>query len=172
MKKVTVELDQDVYDYLAKKAKPLESGSDLLRRLLRIDNAVSIRKSTVPRTKNIQPKSLQAILQDPEVVHYSAAIDRYLAVLGGAHYDQEETFGLIIDFWDENTPGRVKRFAKSREGIESSGRNTQPRKIPGSIYWISANLSNENKCKFARDTLDFFNYPEELIRAAVALIRG
>lgn len=180
----TIEIDDDLYLHIARHTMEIgESASNILRRLLGISAspmsdapnqqpAASLKAATVsasiakPLTAS-NGHELSAALGHPEFQRMGAAVDRMLYLLAKAHDQKRSEFEKVLVI-----QGRERRyFAKSEKEIEDSGTSTQPRKIPGTDYWVMTNSPTPQKQDMLRDALGVLGYSPNAIRESVAAIR-
>lgn len=131
----TIEVEDDVYEHILRKSKFIgEGATSILRRELGMEKAGA--------DASPQDAALSAYLQTPAFLLTTTATDRYLAVLGHAHSQDKEKFGVLFTL-----PGGNKRvyFAKSQKEILDSGTSTHPRQIPGTKFWALTNMDTKQK---------------------------
>ncbi len=160
----TIDIDQDIYDYLIKRVKNFgETASDVLRRELGLNG-----KSKPATDVHDNNHELSEILESSKVKHARGVVGRFLEILSAAYEQNENKFDLVLDL-----QGRDRiYFAESKEAIESSGNSTQPKQIPGSPYWVMTNSPTPQKEEMLRDVLIGLGYSQDAARAAVKTIRS
>lgn len=158
----TIEVEEDVYAHIKDAGEIGEAASSILRRLLGLNG-----RTVRPTGQSIALHEFAAAMKEPNFVLQTSAVDKFLFFLGWAYADKKVAFEKILAI-----RGRDRRyFAKSREEIEKSGNSTQPRKIPGSPFWVMTNSPTPQKKQMLRDALNLLGYSPEAINAAVATIR-
>jgi len=109
---------------------------------------------------------LTSALNDPAFVQHHAAVDKMLYVLGAAYRLKPDEFEKILLI-----QGRGRRyFAKSSIEIMKSGKSTQPRKIPGTEYWIMTNSPTAQKRDQLGRVLQLLGFSKGAVKDAVAAI--
>lgn len=157
-----IEIDDDVNQYLLQKTRTAgESVSDILRREFGLPNPGELKPQP-----GAPAHELTDALDDPHFIRNSAAVDRFLYLLGAAYKQKGTDFEKVLAI-----QGRERRyFAKSREEIEESGKSTQPRNIKNSPYWVMTNSPTPQKRQILADALKLLGYSETSINAATARI--
>jgi len=155
----TIEIDQDIHDYLLKRVKGFgETASDVLRRELGLNGADPVASSSV-RTGH----ELAEFLGSPKFRHARGVVGRFLEILSAVYAQDKTKFDIVLAIQGR---GR-KYFAKSEAEIEKSGNSTQPRQVPGSPYWVMTNSPTRQKKEMLREVLEGLGYSQEAIRAAM-----
>lgn len=161
----TIELDEDVYDYIAKQTLVIgESASDILRRVLHVPDKVGAEKQVDGKNG---AHELSEALSHPVFVGRATAVRRALYILSEIYKQKPKEFEKVLSFG-----GRERRyFGKSRDEISSTGRSTQPKKIPGSPYYVLTNSPTPAKIELVCDdvmrTLDYSAEAIAAVRAAM-----
>ena len=173
----TVEIDDDVYEYLWQNAKGFgETASSVLRRSLDLPEptrpvgpAIQDRAGASPSampSSNFAPEgnaenSLSLFVNDPSF-RLRNATDKVLLILSFAYRQNPAKFEKVLEI-----SGRSRKyFGRSREEIDNSGTSTHPRPVPGSEYWVMTNADTRQKCDMLRKALKVLGYPAEDIRVA------
>jgi negative modulator of initiation of replication len=124
------------------------------------------RTSTWSGDAETRSNELTATLKDPAFRRHHAAVDKMLHLLSAASKLKPDTFDKILLI-----QGRGRRyFARSEEEIASSGKSTQPRKIPNTDYWVMTNSPTPQKREMLERALDLMGFSSEAVKAAVATI--
>jgi negative modulator of initiation of replication len=153
-----VGLDDDVYQYLMANGLHVgESASSILRRVLNLP---------VPRPpRALTPEAdheLSEALEDPKFTTLKTSVDRLLYILGVVYDQKRSRFGKVLSVRGRNR----LYYAKTRQEIERSGNSTQPKRIPGSPYWVMTNSPTGQKKTMLSDTLTVLGYSHNAIVAA------
>ncbi len=158
----TIEVDEDIYSYLASKTMHIgESASSILRRELKLSGSASLTKSSSSQATHELSEFL-----DSSRIKLGNATDRFLAVLGEAHRSHRKDFEHVLSIQGRD---RVY-FARSRDEIAQSGKSTQPLQIPNTEYWVMTNSPTSQKRKMLRQALQLLGYSERAIAAAASTI--
>lgn len=158
----TIEIDQDIHDYLLNRVKDFgETASDVLRRELGLNNN---NKSTADCTNSNH--ELFEILESSKIKHARGVVGKFLEILSGAYAQNKNEFDIVLAI-----QGRDRiYFAKSKEEIEASGNSTQPKQIPATPYWVMTNSPTAQKKELLREVLQALGYSPEATIAAVQVI--
>lgn len=159
----TIDIDQDIYDYLLSRVKTFgESPSDVLRRELRLNGSTT----SPDMSLSVGTHELEETLDSPKIRHARGVVGKFLQVLAEVYARNKDGFDAV-----QAIQGRDRKyFAKSEAEIEASGNSTQPRKIPGSPYWVMTNSPTKQKKEMLREVLQGLGYSQEAVRAAVRAI--
>ncbi len=169
----TIEVDEDAYLHIARNTQEIgESASEILRRLLQLSETTQ----TPQPSETTQPfhqggagaeHELAAAIADPKLLTRSAAVDRFLYFLAVAYTQKGSDFEKVLMI-----QGRGQTyFAKSKEEIAKSGNSTQPRRIPGTPYWVMTNSPTSQKRQMLRDALKLLGYSDVAVKAATTMIQ-
>jgi len=168
----TIEIDDDIYLHIARHTNEIgESASSILRRLLEISKSPMETAPAAPAPDGAlvttsNGHELSATLRQPEFLRMNAAVDKMLYILAKAHDQKRGDFDRVLVI-----QGQKRRyFAKSEKEIEDSGNSTQPKRIPGSDYWVMTNSPTPQKRDMLRAALKELGYSTNAIRDAVATI--
>lgn len=158
----TIEIDQDIHDYLLQHVKNFgESASDVLRREFGI-NA----KNRPTADGSNSSHELFEILESSKIKHARGVVGKFLEILSAAYEHNKNKFDIVLAIQGR---GRIY-FAKSKKEIESSGNSTQPKQIPGTPYWVMTNSPTTQKKEMLREVLEGIGYSQEATRAAIQVI--
>ena len=167
-----ITIDDDVYRHLVRNARELgDTPTVILRRLLGID-------APGPRVRRVPPLARRKA--QPEADHELAAaldrnpwlpfeVQRYLYLLRCIQQLRPLDFRNVLQI-----RGRERLyFARTAREIESSGKATQPRAIPGSGYWALTNLPAREKERILRSAMTMLTFDENTMLATREyLLRG
>lgn len=193
----TIEIDEDIYEYLRKNNETIgEDASSILRRLLGLEkdgtreneriehfhkaaieeNSEYGDQSSAPdqaeadsHRNNVVPDSVGNFLRGRSFRVCESATDRYLEALSWIYSHHRDEFDKIL------TISGTERiyFASSEIDIANSGNATQPRPIPGSPWFALTNNDTANKSRLVRRVMCLFHYPiGDIERITNAVIRG
>jgi len=160
----TVQLEDDVYQYIATHTKEIgESATSILRRLLNLPHG------TVPANAAVITLSheLAVLLAEPIFSGSTTAVARMLRIFKEVHAQRKQDFGKVLSIQGRNRA----YFAKSDKEILKSGKSTQPREIEGTGYWVMTNSPTQQKQQMVQEVLSSLGYSQAAIKAAVAVIQ-
>lgn len=159
----TIEVDDEIYRFIAQNTIEIgEPATKILRRLLKFD-----RPQPIVAAVSTEGHELAQALSDPQFLVYGTAVQKMLHILSVAHDQKKSEFEKVLAIQGR---GR-KYFALTQAEIEASGNSTQPRRIPGTRYWIMTNSPTHQKKDMLREVLFLLEYSDAAIRAAVSTIR-
>lgn len=122
----TIEIDDEVYEVLLGRVRDFGDTPNLvLRRELNINGSGKMSPTT-------QASPLQEFLNSTEFRFAKGAVGRFLAILSWLYKNDADAFSVVEDIRGR---GRIY-FSKSVDELERSGRSVNPKKIPGSPYWV------------------------------------
>ena len=124
----TIEIDSDIYVHILQNTSEIgESASSILRRLLGLGAASGPGSSGSP-----QESELAKLLRSTEFVYAKGVVGRFLVVLRWLHAKNPTDFAKV-----EEIKGRGRLyFSREEKTLEESGRNVNPKQIPGTPYWV------------------------------------
>lgn len=159
----TIELDDDVYAFIASQTERIgESASEILRRLLPMKAIPKNAQEATPQKQH----ELSELLASP-TFKFQPSVDRFLSILAEAYKQKTADFEKVRSLRGRN---RVY-FADSEKEILQSGTSTYPKQIPHTKYWVMTNASNATKAQMAHDVLRLLGFSEDARKAARASIR-
>jgi negative modulator of initiation of replication len=163
----TIEVEDDVYQYIAGQTKEIgEPATSILRRLLGVPNGTQPKpgKAAVVAA---QPHELAPLLSQPMFSSSTTAVARMLRIFREVHAQKKQDFAKVLQIQGRNRA----YFARSEHEILKSGKSTQPREIEGTGYWVMTNSPTQQKQQMVREVLEVLGYSEAAIEAAVAVIQ-
>lgn len=122
----TIEIDDDVYTALLGRVTDFgETPNSVLRRELCLNG-----DGLSPTQDKVSP--LQELLESPDYRFAKGAVGRFLEVLAWLYRKHRDSFSAV-----ENIKGRGRiYFSQSEADLHASGKSVNPKKIPGSPYWV------------------------------------
>ncbi len=148
----TIEIDDDLYDYLLRNSVRIgEGATEILRRLLGVTDAKKA------------PSELSEYLDSSSFRIKRKAIDKFLGILSHVYERNPEDFKKVLAITGRNR----KYYALSNQELEDSGRSVFPKKIPGSRYWVVTNNDTQKKQRMLEDVLRVLGYSRSSIEEAV-----
>ena len=155
----TIEIDDDLYAYIASQTTEIgETAADILGRLLGI-----------PRKPNSGSSNgqheLAKVIENPGL-KFKSRVYRFLFILGEACKKKPDSFDKILTIQGR---GR-KYFATNKSEIEAWGNSTQPKQIPGTLYWVMTNSSTLQKATMLCQALEATGFSKQAAQAASRII--
>ncbi|MFQ2222811.1 replication initiation negative regulator SeqA [Aeromonas enteropelogenes] len=160
----TIELDDDLYFYIASQTRHIgESASDILRRLL--EQPVQV---TAPVTEPVtapQPvaarsnQGVQALLDSGELQKEEKSINRFMQVLSTLYRDDPAGFTQATEI-----KGRKRvYFSRDPDALRASGSTTKPKPVPQTPFWVITNTNTSRKQNMVAQLMSSMGYDDEVI---------
>ena len=158
----TIELDDDLYFYIASQTRHIgESASDILRPLLEQPVKAG---TTVPAAPVVQPQSLadamglEALLDSDELQKEEKSINRFMLVLSTLYRDNPDSFTQATEI-----KGRKRvYFSRDPEALRASGSTTKPKQVPDTPFWVITNTNTSRKQNMVAQLMASMGYDEAL----------
>ncbi|TNI56997.1 replication initiation regulator SeqA [Aeromonas veronii] len=160
----TIELDDDLYFYIASQTRHIgESASDILRRLLEqpanqhvpVAEPVAVAQPSTVATQ----QGLQALLDSGELQKEEKSINRFMLVLSTLYRDNPEGFTQATEI-----KGRKRvYFSQDPEALRASGSTTKPKPVPETPFWVITNTNTSRKQNMVAQLMASMGYGEEVI---------
>ncbi len=171
----TIEVDEDLYRFIASQTQHIgESASDILRRLLKVDNqeeqqaiaapvaepkGIVVSKDAGKVDKVDSVKEMRSLLISDEFAGLKKAIDRFMLVLSTLHRIDSDSFSEATQ-----VKGRKRvYFASDEQTLLASGTTTKPKAIPNSPFWVITNTNTSRKRQMVDQLMVRMNFPSDLI---------
>ncbi|MCE0556737.1 MULTISPECIES: replication initiation negative regulator SeqA [unclassified Motilimonas] len=186
MKKI--ELDDELYQYIAAQTKDIgESASQILRRLLSLPpltdqgTTEAVKCSEPLATKQTVKKvlvkaepsvtqqetpdsaSLQSFLDSAMLANVEHSVERFLLMLSQMYKHNQALFASA----SETTRGRKRLYlATSQEALEEGGKTCKPRAIPDTPFWVITNANTGRKRIIIAQLMASMGYAHHVIEKA------
>ena len=109
---------------------------------------------------NPKDKSLRDYVRSPSYVANRSVVDQWLCIFSFLYKQNPDKFQIL-----ESMEGRRRKYVgTSKEHLESSGLSVNPKRIPGTNFWIVTNNSTDNKKLLLRQALTLLGYEPETVR--------
>ncbi|EEX91635.1 replication initiation regulator SeqA [Vibrio orientalis CIP 102891 = ATCC 33934] len=173
----TIEVDEDLYRYIASQTQDIgESASDILRRLIMTDakdpapaaqqpqvmaqpKGVVVSKDAIKEESVDSVKEMRSLLISDEFAGLKKAIDRFMLVLSTLHHINPSDFSEATQ-----VKGRKRvYFADNEQTLLANGNTTKPKAIPGSPFWVITNNNTSRKRQMVDQLMARMNFPSDLI---------
>ncbi|KJY85366.1 replication initiation regulator SeqA [Vibrio galatheae] len=170
----TIEVDEDLYRYIASQTEHIgESASDILRRLLMAESKASntqakvmaqpkgvvVSKDAIKEEAVDSIKEMRSLLISDEFAGLKKAIDRFMLVLSTLHRLNPSDFSEATQ-----VKGRKRvYFADNEQTLLANGNTTKPKAIPGSPFWVITNNNTSRKRQMVDQLMARMNFPSDLI---------
>ncbi|ART81062.1 replication initiation negative regulator SeqA [Oceanisphaera avium] len=160
----TIEVDEELYRYIASNTRHIgESASDILRRLLHIEQAPLSSEAVNEEAKAEAAPQLgigvEQMLKGEEFASQESAIDRFMHILSVLYQENPSAFSQANDI-----KGRKRiYFADDEAALLASGNTTKPKAIAGSPYWVITNTNTGRKRNIIAQLMAAMGYGHGLI---------
>ncbi len=179
----TIEVDDDLYLYIASQTKHIgENASEILRRLLLGDEKTSYAetvdvKESVPVVEKPASagivvgkeagyeesvdgvKAMRSLLISDEFASSNKAIDRFLLILSSLYRIDHASFAEATQ-----VKGRTRvYFSDDEQVLLKSGKTTKPRLIPDTPFWVITNNNTNRKRQMVEQLMTRMGFQAELI---------
>ncbi len=175
----TIEVDEDLYRYIASQTQHIgESASDILRRLLKVSTSVDtaystpvshvsdeanqgivVSKDAAKETKVDGVKVMRSLLISDEYAALKKAVDRFMMVLSTLYRIDAASFSeaMIVK-------GRKRvYFADNEATLLANGQTTKPKAIPNTPLWVITNNNTSRKRQMVEQVMLKMNFPADII---------
>lgn len=158
----TIEIENDVYEYLLQNTTQIgESASKILRRLLGIPGNVPGPDDKILDTE------LSECLNAPAFKAQTNVIGKFLYILSYVHKQRgPEEFKGILEISGRNR----KYFALNSRELEDSGCSVYPKQIPDSQFWVITNNDTPKKRRMIQDVLKLLGYSDHAVKQALGAL--
>ncbi|MBF4800964.1 replication initiation negative regulator SeqA [Aeromonas hydrophila] len=160
----TIELDDDLYFYIASQTRHIgESASDILRRLL--EQPANQATLVAEPVTTAQPHSvadamgLEALLDSGELQKEEKSINRFMQVLSTLYRDDPVGFTQATEI-----KGRKRvYFSRDPDALRASGSTTKPKPVPETPFWVITNTNTSRKQNMVAQLMTSMGYGDEVI---------
>lgn len=175
----TIDVDEELYRYIASHTQHIgESASDILRRMLNFKSGQPVPAKAVCLT---QPESSVAqVATQPEIAknpvrvirelllsdayaEKNKAIDRFMLILSTLYSLDAASFTRATDAMHGRT--RIY-FAGDEQTLLAAGKQSKPRHIPGTPYWVITNTNTNRKRSMVDAIMQEMQFPANVIEKA------
>ncbi|MGG4607941.1 replication initiation negative regulator SeqA [Providencia sp. Me31A] len=171
----TIEVDEELYRYIASHTQHIgESASDILRRMLNfksgqpvqakeIRQEQPIKAETAISTPAVAPNPVRVIrelLLSDAYAEKSKAIDRFMLILSTLYSLDAKRFASATELMHGRT--RIY-FAGDEQTLLAAGKQSKPRHIPGTPYWVITNTNTNRKRSMVDAIMQEMQFPANVI---------
>ncbi|MWN06002.1 replication initiation regulator SeqA [Gilliamella sp. Pas-s95] len=138
----TIEIDEELYQFIAGQTKHIgENASSILRRLLKIDQP-TLAKQNIIAQKESHYTPFNDLLTSDTFTNEKSIINRFILLLSALYNYNPALFAIAAT----SLHGSKRQYlAKDKQLLETSGKNTKPREIIGTPYWVISNTNTARK---------------------------
>ncbi|HDN2513034.1 replication initiation negative regulator SeqA [Providencia vermicola] len=172
----TIEVDEELYRYIASHTQHIgESASDILRRMLNFKSGQPVPVKEISQAQpvvKVEPAaSTPVVAQNPVRVvrelllsdayaEKSKAIDRFMLILSTLYSLDAKRFASATELMHGRT--RVY-FAGDEQTLLAAGKQSKPRHIPGTPYWVITNTNTNRKRSMVDAIMQEMQFPANVI---------
>lgn len=167
----TIELDDDLYFYIASQTRHIgESASDILRRLLeqpaRQASPVAAEVTAAPSPTVVDAMGLETLLDSGELQKEEKSINRFMQVLSTLYRDDPVGFTQATEI-----KGRKRvYFSRDPDALRASGSTTKPKQVPQTPFWVITNTNTSRKQNMVAQLMASMGYGDEVIARVCSAI--
>ncbi|MBG5921016.1 replication initiation negative regulator SeqA [Providencia stuartii] len=174
----TIEVDEELYRYIASHTLHIgESASDILRRMLNLKSGQPVQatkelgneqlpQTVVEETKKttITPQNpvrvMRELLLSDAYAEKGKAIDRFMLILSTLYSLDATIFANATELMHGRT--RVY-FAGDEQTLLAAGKQSKPRHIPGTPFWVITNTNTNRKRSMVEAIMQEMQFPANVI---------
>ncbi|CAM3934108.1 MULTISPECIES: replication initiation negative regulator SeqA [Xenorhabdus] len=175
----TIEVDEELYRFIASQTLHIgESASDILRRILKLDAGQPVQitepandpapvvKTPVARSRDAVRVIRELLLSD-EYAEKKKSVERFMLILSALYSLNSENFSKAT----EAMHGRTRTyFAGDEYTLLARGKQTKPRHIPGTPFWVITNTNTDRKRSMIEHIMQDMKFPANLIEKVCGTI--
>lgn len=162
----TIEIDDDLYRYIAGQTQDIgESASDILRRILnfypeKTPKTFGTKGENRQITEQNNADKIMCLFDAFSFTEQKKVIDRFMMALQILYQYNPQQFKTAA----EVLHGRTRQyFAIDAETLFRSGKQTKPKQIIGTPYWVITNTNSERKRYMIEQIMQGMQFQKTLI---------
>ncbi|MCX8650449.1 hypothetical protein J3U21_09035 [Gilliamella sp. B2776] len=160
----TIEIDEELYHFIASQTKHIgEDASSILRRLLKINQPVKAKINVVSQPET-QYTLFNDLLDSDIFINEKSIISRFILLLGALYNYNPALFSIAAT----SLHGSKRQYlAKDKKSLEISGKNTKPREVIGTPYWVISNTNTARKMYILESIMSDMGISESMINQVI-----
>ncbi|MBI0155409.1 MULTISPECIES: hypothetical protein [Gilliamella] len=160
----TIEIDEELYQFIAGQTKHIgEDASSILRRLLNFNQPEMTKADPILAKENHYP-IFNDLLTSDTFSNEKSIISRFLLLLGALYNYNPALFSIAAT----SLHGSKRQYlAKDKQSLETSGKNTKPREIVGTPYWVISNTNTARKLYIIESIMSDMGISESMINQVI-----
>ena len=160
----TIEIDEELYQFIAGQTKHIgEDASSILRRLLNFNQPEITKIDPILAKENHYP-IFNDLLTSDTFTNEKSIISRFLLLLGALYNYNPALFSIAAT----SLHGSKRQYlAKDKQSLETSGKNTKPREIVGTPYWVISNTNTARKLYIIESIMSDMGISESMINQVI-----
>lgn len=168
----TLEIEDEVYQYIASKTEHIgENASSILRRLLAITPRLETNKwvltlpqASMPCNEALDFSTIQKLIASRDFKQEKKNILRFLSILSHLYHWDHARFSLAAT----SLHGSKRQYlATSESALREHGRNTKPKLIANTPYWVVTNNNTARKSHIIATLMRKMTFPEPVIKEVI-----
>ncbi|MDR0218804.1 MAG: replication initiation negative regulator SeqA [Enterobacteriaceae bacterium] len=176
----TIQVDEDLYRFIASQTLHIgESASDILRRILKLDAGQPVHttqpasepapvdnKVAAVRSRDTVRVMRELLLSD-EYAEKKKSVERFMLVLSTLYSLDSDGFSSAT----EAMHGRTRTyFAGDEQTLLASGKQTKPRHIIGTPFWVITNTNTDRKRSMVEHVMQNMKFSVNMIEKVCGTI--
>ncbi|MBZ9610723.1 replication initiation regulator SeqA [Rheinheimera maricola] len=157
----TIEIDDELYQYIAGQTQKIgESASEILRRLLLGDETAIVPANPEPVTPAVVAvvgSNIFDLINRQDLQAESSVVGRFLFILSTLARVHKKQFAKVLDIKGRNR----LYFGRSAEALSEAGSSTNPKPIPNTEFWVITNSNTTRKKMMLTETAIKLGYSEQ-----------
>jgi len=180
----SIQIEDDLYHFIASQTQDIgESASDILRRLVMPESLLNIgQQSNVDEVRSAysidndasgvqsaqqvcQASAVFAELEGQQLQAIPKIVERWLLVLSIIHKHHTQQFVKVLGMSGRNRT----YFATDKDTLLETGSSTNPKKVPGSDYWVITNNNTVKKINMLKEVAQQMGFNLSEIEQLIAI---
>lgn len=165
----TIEIDDQLYMYIASQTQHIgENASSILRRLLAVKleaKPIKIADNVNCCKTNLEDFSLiYKLIKGDNFKQENKSVVRFLSILSLLYHWDSPRFSVAATL----SYGSKRRYLATSESVlDEYGKNTQPKAITGTPYWVITNNNTARKCHIIESIMNNMIFPRYVIEDVI-----
>ncbi|OCG09018.1 hypothetical protein A9G13_02875 [Gilliamella sp. wkB178] len=161
----TIEIDEELYQFIAGQTKHIgEDASSILRRLLNINGPLPSQPTETLHSQNHYSIFTNLLTSDAFTTEKSV-INRFILLLSTLYNYNPGLFSIAATALHGS---KRQYLAKDKQSLELSGKNTKPREIVGTPYWVISNTNTARKVYIIESIMSDMGISENMIGQVIS----
>jgi negative modulator of initiation of replication len=173
----TLKLEDGVFNtIMGMVARTGKSPSSVLQDVLRShelchqDSNGSTHEKSSRLTEDTDSAELASFVNTMKVSSHNTVVKRMLEILSFVYHQKgEEAFNRVETY----VTGRSRKyFGRSEKELSKTGTSVNPKRIPGSPFWVITNNATDRKVELLKEVLELLEYENAAIQRALSALQG
>jgi negative modulator of initiation of replication len=160
----TIEIDEELYTFIAAQTKHIgEDASSIIRRLLKMEHATRVSSAGKVNAES-RYSMFNDLLTSDTFNGEKSIIGRFLLLLETLYNYNPALFSIAAT----SLHGSKRQYlAKDKQSLEISGKNTKPRQIVGTPYWVISNTNTARKIYIIESIMSDMGISDNMINQVI-----